>query len=83
MRCARGYDVAGLKMKEYLSADVVRGKKETQCCKDVYYWYLNQDKPDIVRAEMSRFNIDILGLMGHARHRRTRLSIIFRKNRGN
>lgn len=30
MRCASGYNVAGLKLKGCLTADVVRGKNEAQ-----------------------------------------------------
>ena len=45
------------------------GESEVQCCKEQYcigignVRSMNQDKLEVVKQEMARVNIDILGLM--------------------
>ena len=48
--------------------DVSGGESEVQCCKEQYYigtWNvksMNQGKLDVVKQEMARVNINILGI---------------------
>ncbi|CAF1579169.1 unnamed protein product [Rotaria magnacalcarata] len=72
------YDVAGTKPKGRPAADASSVKREVRCCKKPHTigtWNvraMNQGKLDVVKGEMSRINIDILGIselkwtgMGH------------------
>ncbi|CAF1396827.1 unnamed protein product [Adineta steineri] len=71
-------DVAGSKPKGRPAADVFRNERKVRCCKELHTigtWNvrtMNQGKLDVVKAEMSRLNINILGIselkwtgMGH------------------
>ena len=71
-------DVAGSEPKRSLVTDVSRVEMKVQCCKKshtVETWNvrtMNQGKLDVVKAEMSRLNISMLGIsdikwtdMGH------------------
>ena len=55
-------------MEMMLSVDVSGGESQVQCCKEQYCletWNvrsLNQYKLEVVRQEMARVNIDILGI---------------------
>ena len=61
-------EVAGLKQKRNWGVDVSGGKSEVWCCKEQYcigIWKdrnMNQDKLDVVKQEMARVNINILGI---------------------
>ena len=50
--------------------NVSGGESKVQCCKEQYYigtWNvksMNQGKLDVVKQEMARVNIDILGISG-------------------
>ena len=71
-------DVAGSKPKGRPATDMSRVKMKVRCCKELHTietWNvrtMNQGKIDVVKAEMSRLNINILGIseikwtgMGH------------------
>ncbi|KAA3669964.1 uncharacterized protein DEA37_0012425 [Paragonimus westermani] len=75
---SRFYDVTGSKPKGHPTTDVSGVKGVVQCCKmshTIGTWNvrtMNQGKLDVVKGEMSRMNIDILGIselkwtgMGH------------------
>ena len=55
------------KQKEYPAVDVTGDRSEVQCCKEQYCigtWNvksMNQGKLEVVKQEMARVNIDILG----------------------
>ena len=61
-------DVAGSKPKGRPATDASRVEMKVQCCKELHtigIWNItamNQDKLDVVKAEMSRLNINILGI---------------------
>ena len=59
---------AGPKQKHHSVVDVSGGESRVQCCKEQYYigiWNvrsLNQSKLEVVKQEMVRVTIDILGI---------------------
>ena len=56
------------KQKEYPAVDVTGDKSKVRCCKEQYCigtWnvrYMNQGKLEVVKQEMARVNVDILGI---------------------
>ena len=56
------------KQKEYLAVDVTGDRSKVRCCKEQYCigtWdvrSMNQGKLEVVKQEMARVNIDILGI---------------------
>ena len=56
------------KQKQYPAADVTGDRRKVQCCKEQYCigtWNvrsMNQGKLEVVKQEMARVNIDILGI---------------------
>ena len=54
--------------KKYLAVDVTGDRSKVRCCKEQYCigtWnvrYMNQGKLEVVRQEMARVNVDILGI---------------------
>ena len=56
------------KQKQYPVVDVIGDRSKVQCCKQQYCtgtWnvrYTNQGKLEVVKQEMARANIDILGI---------------------
>ena len=56
------------KQKEYRAVDVTGDKSKVWCCKEQYYigtWNvrsMNQGKLEVVKQEMARVNVDILGI---------------------
>ena len=56
------------KQKQYPVVDVTGDRSKVQCCKEQYCigtWnvrYMNQDKLEVVKQEMARVNVDILGI---------------------
>ena len=56
------------KQKEYPGVDGTGDRSNVQCCKEQYCigtWnvrYMNQGKLEVVKQEMARVNIDILGI---------------------
>ena len=56
------------KQKQYPAVDVTGDRSKVQCCKEQYYigtWNvrsMNQSKLEVVKQEMTRVNIDILGI---------------------
>ena len=56
------------KQKQHPAVDVTGDGSEVQCCKEQHCigtWNLtsmNQDKLEVVKQEMARMNIDILGI---------------------
>ena len=58
-----------LKQKQHPVVDVTDNESKVRCCKGQYSigtWnvrYMNQGKLEVVKQEMARVNIDILGLM--------------------
>ena len=56
------------KQKQYLVVDVTGERSKVQCCKEQYCigtWNvrsMNQGKLEVVKQEMSRVNVDILGI---------------------
>ena len=65
---SRKNEEAGPKWKWYSVVDVSGGESKVWCCKEQYCigtWrvrYMNQDKLDVVKQEMARVNINILGI---------------------
>ncbi|KAF7243677.1 Origin recognition complex subunit 2 [Varanus komodoensis] len=65
---ARKNEATGSKLKGHSVADVSGGEKKFRCCKEHYTigtWNvrsMNQGKLDVVKQEMTRLNIDILGI---------------------
>ncbi|KAF7241940.1 Solute carrier family 35 member F5 [Varanus komodoensis] len=65
---ARKNEVTESKPKGHSVADVSGGERRVRCCKDLYSigtWNvrsMNQGKLDVVKQEMTRLNIDILGI---------------------
>ena len=64
----RKNEVAGPKQKECSIVDVSDDESKIQCCKEQYCigtWnarFMNQGKLDVVKQEMIRININILGI---------------------
>ena len=58
------------KQKQYPAVDVTGDRSKVQCCKEQYClgtWNvksMNQGKLEVVKQEMARVNIDILGING-------------------
>ena len=58
----------GAKEKQHPVVDVTRDGSKVQCCKEKYCigtWNvrsMNQDKLEVVKQEMARVNLDILGI---------------------
>ena len=58
------------KQKQYPAVDVTGNRSKVQCCKEQYCigtWNvrsMNQGKLEVVKQEMVRVNIDILGISG-------------------
>ena len=56
------------KQKHHPAVDVTGDGSKVQCCKEQYFigtWKvrsMNQDKLEVVKQEMARVNIDILGM---------------------
>ena len=56
------------KQKQHSVVDVTGDRSKAQCCKEQYYigtWNvrsMNQGKLEVVKQEMARMNIDILGI---------------------
>ena len=56
------------KQKQYPAVDVTADRSEVQCCKEKYYtgtWNvrsMNQRKLEVVKQEIARVNVDILGI---------------------
>ena len=54
--------------KQYSAVDVTGDRSKVQCCREQYYigtWnvrYMNQGKLEVVKQEMARVNVDILGI---------------------
>ena len=65
---SRKNEVAGPKQKRHSVVDVSSGETKVQWCKGQYYietWnvqFMNQGKLDMVKQEMARVNISILGI---------------------
>ena len=57
-----------LKQKQYPVVDVTGDRSKVRCCKEQYYigtWNVrsvNQGKLEVVKQEMARVNVDILGI---------------------
>ena len=57
-----------LKQKQYLVVDVTGDRSKVQCCKEQYcigtrnVRSMNQGKLEVVKQEMARVNVDILGI---------------------
>ena len=56
------------KQKQYPVVDVAGDRSKVQCCKEQYFigtWNvrsMNQGKLEVVKQEMARVNVDILGI---------------------
>src|SRR5574337_771514 len=56
------------KQKEYPAVDVTDDRSKVRCCKEQYcigtwnVWSMNQGKLEVVKQEMARVNVDILGI---------------------
>ena len=53
------------KQKEYPAVDVTGDRSKVLCCKEQYCigtWSMNQGKLEVVKQEMARVNVDILGI---------------------
>ena len=56
------------KQKQYPAVDVTGNRSKVQCCKEQYYigtWNvrsMNQGKLEVVKQEIARVNVDILGI---------------------
>ena len=56
------------KQKQYTAVDVTGDRSKVRCCKEQYYigtWNvrsMNQGKLKVVKQEMARVNVDILGI---------------------
>ena len=59
-----------LRQKQYPVVDVASDRSKIQCCKEQYCrgtWNvrsMNQGKLEVVKQEMARVNVDILGISG-------------------
>ena len=67
-KSSRKHEEAEPKSKQHPVVDVSGGESKVQCCKEQYCmrtWnvrFMNQGKLDIVKQEMIRVNINILGI---------------------
>ena len=65
---SRKNEVMEPKQKQYPVVDVTGDRSKIQCCKEQYCigtWNvrsINQDKLEVVKQEMARVNVDILGI---------------------
>ena len=65
---SRKNEMAGPKQKQHSVSDVSGDERKAQCCKERYCigtWHvrsMNQGKSDMVKQEMARVNIHILGI---------------------
>ena len=65
---SRKNEETGPKQKQHPVVDVTGDRSKVWCCKEQYYigtWNvrsMNQDKLDVVKQEMARVNINILGI---------------------
>ena len=65
---SRKNEEMGPKQKQYPVVDVTVDRIKVQCCKEQYCigtWnvrYMNQGKMEMVKQEMARVNVDILGI---------------------
>ena len=62
---SRKNEAAGPKWKECSGVDVSGGESKVRWCKKQYYigtLSINQGKLDLLKQEMARLNIDILGI---------------------
>ena len=56
------------KQKQYPAVDETGGRSKVRCCKEQYFigtWNvrsMNQGKLEVVKQEMARVNVDILGI---------------------
>ena len=53
------------KQKQYPAVDVTGDGSKVRCCKEQYCigtWSMNQGKLEVVKHEMARVNVDILGI---------------------
>ena len=56
------------KQKQYSAVDVTGDRSKVRCCKEQYcigtwnVWSMNQGKLEVVKQEMARVNVDILGI---------------------
>ena len=56
------------KQKQYPAVDVTGDRRKVRCCKEQYCigtWnvrFMNQGKLELVKQEMARVNVDILGI---------------------
>ena len=70
------------KQKQYPVVDVTGDRSKTQCCKEQYCigtWNvrsMNQGKLEVVKQEMARVNVDILGISGLEWVNLTQMTII-------
>ena len=61
------------KLKQYPLVDVIGDRSKVQCCKEQYCigtWNIrsmNQGKLEVVKQEMARVNMDILGISKHSK----------------
>ena len=66
---SRKNEAAGPKWKQCLVVDVSGDESKVQCCKEqccIGSWnvrFMNQGKLDVVKQEMSRLNVNILGII--------------------
>ena len=57
-----------LKLEQHSVVDVTGNGSKVQCCKEQYYMgprdvrFMNQGKLEVVKQEMARVNVDILGV---------------------
>ena len=65
---SRNYEETKPKQKQHPAVDVTVDRSKVQCCKEQYYirtWNvrsMNQGKLEVVKQEMARVNVDILGI---------------------
>ena len=65
---SRKNDETELKQKQHPAVDVTGDEGKVRCCKEQYYrgtWNvrsMNEGKLEVVKQEMARVNIDILGI---------------------
>ena len=70
------------KQKQYPVVDVTGDRRKVQCCKEQYCigtWNvrsMNQGKLEVVKQEMARVNVDILGISGLEWVNLTQMTII-------
>ena len=65
---SRKNEVTEPKQKQHPVVDVTGDRSKVQCCKEQYcigtwnVWSMNQSKLEVVKQEMAKVNIDILGI---------------------